>query len=125
MGSGTTASVAFPSANSAGNLIVVYVVWDNPGAVTLSDTSGNTYTAGTARQTWGNNWSSEVFYASNIAGRVEHGHGDLCYGHYLFRHRVRARVLRTRHGVSGRRQCVCHRHVGGHEQRSGEHHRGH
>ena len=66
--SGTTASLAFPGANSAGNLIVVYVVWDNPGAVTLSDSKGNTYIAGTARQTWGNNWSSEVFYASNIAG---------------------------------------------------------
>src|SRR5262249_3234206 len=29
--SGTTASLAFSKANTAGNLIVVYVVWDNPG----------------------------------------------------------------------------------------------
>ena len=52
--SGTTASLAFSKANTAGNLIVVYVVWDNPGTVTVSDTAGNTYTAATARQTWGN-----------------------------------------------------------------------
>src|SRR5580765_3525840 len=29
--SGTKASLAFSKANAAGNLIVVYVVWDNPG----------------------------------------------------------------------------------------------
>jgi outer membrane protein assembly factor BamB len=64
--SGTTASLAFSKANTAGNLNVVYVVWDNPGTVKVTDTTGNTYTAATARQTWGNNWSSQVFYASNI-----------------------------------------------------------
>ncbi len=68
VGSGTTASLAFPSANTSGNLIVVYVVWDNPGTVTVSDTRGNTYTAATARQSWGNNWSAQAFYASNILG---------------------------------------------------------
>ena len=68
VGSGTTASVAFPGANTAGNLIVVYVLWDNPGTVTVSDTKGNTYTPGTARQTWGTSWSSEVFYVSNVLG---------------------------------------------------------
>jgi hypothetical protein len=64
--SGTTASLAFSKANTAGNLIVVYVIWDNPGTVKVSDTKGNTYTAATARQTWGSNWSAQVFYASNI-----------------------------------------------------------
>ena len=66
--SGTTASLAFTGANTAGNLIVVYVVWDNPGTVTVSDTKGNTYTAATARQTWGSNWSAQAFYAPNILG---------------------------------------------------------
>lgn len=66
--SGTTASLAFSKANTAGNLIVVYVVWDNPGTVTVSDTRGDTYTAATSRQAWGSNWSAQVFYASNIAG---------------------------------------------------------
>src|SRR5215471_17349660 len=65
---GTTASLAFSKANTAGNLIVVYMVWDNPGTVNLSDTRGNTYTAATARQSFGNNWSAQVFYASNIVG---------------------------------------------------------
>jgi outer membrane protein assembly factor BamB len=64
--SGTKASLAFSKANTAGNLIVAYVVWDNPGAVTVSDTRGNTYTAATARQSWGNNWSAQVFYSSGI-----------------------------------------------------------
>ena len=64
--SGTKASLAFSNANTAGNLIVAYVVWDNPGAVTVSDTRGNTYTAATTRQNWGNNWSAQVFYASGI-----------------------------------------------------------
>jgi hypothetical protein len=68
VGSGTTASLAFPSANTSGNLIVVYVVWDNPGTVTVSDTRGNNYTAATARQAWGNNWSAQAFYASSILG---------------------------------------------------------
>ncbi len=65
---GTTASLAFSKANTAGNLIVVYVVWDNAGAVALSDTAGNSYTAATARQAFGNNWSAQVFYASSILG---------------------------------------------------------
>jgi outer membrane protein assembly factor BamB len=68
--SGRTASLAFSKANTAGNLIVAYVVWDNRGTVKLSDTAGNTYTAATARQSWGNGWSAEVFYAANIAARA-------------------------------------------------------
>jgi outer membrane protein assembly factor BamB len=66
--SGTTATLAFNKANTAGNLIAVYVVWDNTGTAKVSDTKGNTYTAATARQTWGSGWSSQVFYASNILG---------------------------------------------------------
>src|SRR5262249_16283204 len=65
---GTTASLAFGRANTAGNLIAVYVVWDNPGTVKVSDTRGNTYKAATARRTWGHNWSAQVFYAPGIRG---------------------------------------------------------
>src|SRR5690349_21906089 len=65
---GTTASLAFSKANTAGNLIAVYVVWDNSGTAKVSDTSGNTYTAATARQSFGDNWSAQVFYAANILG---------------------------------------------------------
>src|SRR5262245_43391074 len=38
---GTTDAVAFPSANTAGNLIVVTVMWTNNGTVSLADTRGN------------------------------------------------------------------------------------
>jgi glucose/arabinose dehydrogenase/chitodextrinase len=68
--SGTTNSLAFNSANSAGNLIVVYVVWNNTGSVALSDSRGNTYEAVAPAMSWGSgsNWRSQVFYAKNIAG---------------------------------------------------------
>ena len=66
--SGTTASLAFNHANTAGDLIVVYLLWDNLGNVKLSDSRGNTYTAATARTTWGTNWSAQVFYAPNVLG---------------------------------------------------------
>jgi hypothetical protein len=45
--SGTVNSLAFNSANSAGNLVVVYVLWNNTGSVTLSDNRGNSYAAAT------------------------------------------------------------------------------
>jgi glucose/arabinose dehydrogenase/PKD repeat protein len=66
--SGTTNSLAFSSANTAGNLIVVYVAWSNTGAVMVSDTRGNSYASATGRTTWGTNRSSQVFYARNISG---------------------------------------------------------
>ena len=67
---GTSTSVAFTSNNAAGNLIVAYVIWNNTGTVSLSDTRGNTYASAGARRAWGTNarWSSQVFYAKNIAG---------------------------------------------------------
>ncbi len=65
--SGTVNALAFANANASGNLIVVYVVWGNTGAVSLSDARANTYTSATGRTTWGNNWSSQVFYAKSIA----------------------------------------------------------
>jgi chitodextrinase len=66
--SGTTNSAAFNSANTAGNLIVAYVVWNNAGAVNLGDSKGNVYTAATTRSTFGSNWSTQVFYAKNVSG---------------------------------------------------------
>jgi len=64
---GTTASVAFTSANTVGDLIVVQVLWSNTGAVTLTDSRGNTYTAATARSTWSGDNSAQTFYAKNVA----------------------------------------------------------
>ena len=62
-------SLAFTNANAAGNLIVVYVVWDNSGPVTLRDSRGNTYASVAPPTAWGANgaWRSQMFYAKNIA----------------------------------------------------------
>jgi glucose/arabinose dehydrogenase len=66
VGSGTN-SAAFTKANTSGDTIVVYLVWSNTSAASLTDTRGNTYVAATARTTWGTSWSAQVFYAANIA----------------------------------------------------------
>jgi glucose/arabinose dehydrogenase/PKD repeat protein len=66
--SGSTTSLPFTSANTAGNLIVAYVIWNNTGGVSLSDSRGNAYASAGTRTTWGSSWSSQVFYAKNIAG---------------------------------------------------------
>jgi glucose/arabinose dehydrogenase/PKD repeat protein len=67
--SGTLNSLAFKSANTAGNLIVVYLAWTNTNSVSVTDTGGNVYTSVGGRTTWDNsNRSSQVFYAKNIAG---------------------------------------------------------
>lgn len=65
--SGTTNALAFNNANTAGNLIVVYVIWGNTNTVSLSDSRANTYTSAAPRTTWGSNWNSQVFYARNVA----------------------------------------------------------
>jgi hypothetical protein len=66
--SGTTNSLAFTKANTAGNLIVVAVMWSNTAAVSVADSRGNAYASPLARTTWGSGWSSQVFYAKNVAG---------------------------------------------------------
>ena len=79
--SGSVAHLPFAEPTTAGNLVVVYVVWDNDSPVTVSDSAGNSYasaapavslpleTASTAAATWNNDtWSSQVFYAANVAG---------------------------------------------------------
>jgi len=66
--SGTVNSLAFSNANTAGNLIVVYLIWNTGATVTLSDTKGNVYAAAAPVTRWnGNTWSSQVFYAKNVA----------------------------------------------------------
>jgi hypothetical protein len=69
--SGTINNLAFKSANTAGNLIVVYLAWTNTSSVSVTDTRGNVYTSVENPTTWGpsfSNRSSQVFYAKNIAG---------------------------------------------------------
>ncbi|MGH7158349.1 MAG: fibronectin type III domain-containing protein [Candidatus Saccharimonadales bacterium] len=65
--SGTENSQAIT--NTAGNLMVVYVLWENNQGVTLTDSSSNTYTPVAPVTRFNNNqWSSQVFYAKNVAG---------------------------------------------------------
>ena len=67
--SGTTNSLAFNSRNTAGNLIAVYVIWDNKSSVSLSDSAGNTYLSAIGPSLWNNGaYSTQVFYAKNIVG---------------------------------------------------------
>ncbi|MGW5238720.1 PQQ-dependent sugar dehydrogenase [Monashia sp. NPDC004114] len=65
--SGRTNSLAFSNANQAGDLIVVTVVWNNSGAVTVADTRGNAYVSAGVRTGWNNSWSQQTFYAKNVA----------------------------------------------------------
>jgi hypothetical protein len=67
--SGSDNKLAFKSANTAGNLIVVFLAWTNTSSVSVTDLQGNEYKkVGDQPTTWGSNRSSQVFYASNIAG---------------------------------------------------------
>src|SRR5262249_3944304 len=47
--SGKTNAAGFFNANQVGDLVAVYMVWNNAGAVTLADTRGNAYAAATPR----------------------------------------------------------------------------
>ncbi|HEX4273880.1 MAG TPA: fibronectin type III domain-containing protein, partial [Bryobacteraceae bacterium] len=66
--SGLSASTAFSSSAAAGNLIAVFVIWDNTSNASISDTLGNTYTAAVAPTRWNSTRSIQTFYAINRAG---------------------------------------------------------
>jgi hypothetical protein len=67
--SGSSVSVSFTIPNTAGNLIVAYVVWDNSGPVAVTDSCGNAYTSaiGPTKYYW-DRTNAQIFYARNIAG---------------------------------------------------------
>src|SRR5215510_11424969 len=67
--SGGSVSVKFGMPNIAGNLIVAYVVWDNSGAVSLTDSRGNTYVSAIGpTQSSSDPSRAQIFYANNIFG---------------------------------------------------------
>src|SRR5262245_7548938 len=66
--SGTMASATFLSPNAPGNLIAVSVVWDNAGAVALSDSAGNRYVSAIGPNRDAAGGAAQVFYARNIMG---------------------------------------------------------
>ncbi len=67
--SGTTSSATFSSPATAGNLIVVYLIWDNTGPVAVSDSPGNLYKAAVGSTLWNNGqYSVQTFYTINRIG---------------------------------------------------------
>ena len=65
---GSTSRTTFSAPTTAGNLLVVYLVWDNTSGVSVSDSLGNTYTSAVGPTRWNNNRSSaQIFYAINRA----------------------------------------------------------
>jgi prepilin-type N-terminal cleavage/methylation domain-containing protein len=62
-------AVQFGKTNTAGDLIVAYVVWDHAPAIKdVTDTDGNTYTPVSGRVAWAGGSSAQVFYAANVIG---------------------------------------------------------
>lgn len=66
--SGASNQTSFSTANTAGNLIVVYAIWDNTNTATVSDTNGNTYTSAVGPTALTSCCRAQIFYAKNIAG---------------------------------------------------------
>jgi hypothetical protein len=123
--SGTTNALAFTNANTAGNLIVVYVIWSNANAVSLSDSRANTYTSAYQRgraHDLGQQLELPGLLRHEHRGRQQHGHGPLCHLDQLVRRHLHPRVLGRRQGQPGRRDQVGHRHRQCHEQWRGDHH---
>ena len=67
IGRGPSVAVPFQAVNTAGNLVVVSVVWDNTSTVTITDSRGNAFAQAILRRTWASNDSAQVFYARNVA----------------------------------------------------------
>ena len=97
--SGTLNSLAFNSANTAGNLIVVYLTWTNTDSVSVTDTRGNAYTSVGSRTTWG---AAQQKLAGVLREehrrRLEHGPSDLCDCDLIVGRHVHPRVLGHRQG---------------------------
>ena len=67
--SGASVSVTFKKPTTAGNLIVAYVVWDNAGSVSVTDSAGDTFASAIGpTQATGDPSSAQIFYATNIGG---------------------------------------------------------
>ncbi len=70
--SGRTNSVTLPSPTTGGNLIVVYLIWDNTGRASVSDSLGNTYASAVGPTRWSNGkYSTQIFYAINLGGGLD------------------------------------------------------
>jgi hypothetical protein len=67
-----TLALAFPAANTSGNLIILSVNWGNTGiqVASVTDTRGNVYTNITGQVRYGKGYpqSNQLYYAKNIPG---------------------------------------------------------
>ena len=67
--SGQTNHVVFSSSVGTGHLIVVFLIWDNTGPASVSDSLGNTYFSALSPTRWSNtSYSVQTFYAINALG---------------------------------------------------------
>ena len=108
--SGTTNSVTLASATTAGNPIVVNVLWSNTGSCPSPDSRGNAYASAAARTDLGLGWSEQVFFAKNIVGGPTTVTATFGTADRQLRRRLRPRVLRPRQGRSRRRDKSATRH---------------
>ena len=69
--SGRSCPVTFPSSTTAGNLIVVYLTWDNAGSAFVSDSHGHAYRSAVGPTRWnGGRYSAQIFYTDVRRGGV-------------------------------------------------------
>ena len=67
--SGNISSATFSSPPAAGHLIAVYLIWDNAGSASVSDSLGNKYASAVGPTRWSNSkYSVQIFYAINLVG---------------------------------------------------------
>src|ERR1019366_3713825 len=69
--SGNTSRATLSTKTTAGNLFVVYLIWDNTGSASVSDSIGNAYASAVAPIRWSNGqYSAQIFYTINRSGGV-------------------------------------------------------
>src|SRR5690348_13762523 len=68
--SGNSVSVILRRPDTAGNLLVAFVVWDNGDAVSLTDTRDNTWASAVGPTSAGGT-HAQIFYASDIAAGLD------------------------------------------------------
>jgi beta-lactam-binding protein with PASTA domain len=69
--SGSSVPVTLNLPTQAGNTIVVYAIWDNAGSASITDVRGDHFVSVSAPVSWGNGYSAQIFYATNIAGGTD------------------------------------------------------
>jgi hypothetical protein len=68
--SGVINNISFDQPIRAADVVVVYAVWDNAGAVKITDSQGSWFLPATPRTTWANGWSAQTVHAWSPTGVV-------------------------------------------------------